>query len=417
MISFRWVARMIGAAGSFKTLSIAVAYAAVVFAVAAVARPGWASENSQEFRAFVEALWPDAQARRVSRATFDAAFAQVRFDPAVVAHTNAQPEFSKPIWRYLSAAVSPTRIATAKRMAREYSLWLTKAQEVYGVDRSTILGIWGLETDFGGFVGSDNVIQALASLAFVHFRGDYFRDELLDALVILERGDISPSEMKGSWAGAMGQTQFMPSSFIAYAVDFDGAGRRNIWTNVPDAIGSTGNYLKKHGWIVGQPWGFEVVLPKKFAVTIADQTKSSTYAAWLARGVRRAGGRSFPRDGAAILSLPAGLKGPAFLLTHNFDVIKSYNNSTSYAFAVALLGDRAYGGGAIFGRWPVRDRQLNESQVRELQSRLQSLGYDVGEVDGRLGESVRAAVRGWQQKSGVAPDGYVTAELLRRIQK
>jgi membrane-bound lytic murein transglycosylase B len=417
MVLVRGVARKLWPAGSITTTLIAVFCAAVIFAAAAAPRPGWASETSQEFRAFVEALWPDAQARQLSRETFDAAFAQVRFDPAVVAHTNAQPEFSKPIWQYLTAAVTPARIASAKRMAREYSSWLAKAQEAYGVDRSTILGIWGLETDFGGFVGSDNVIQALSSLAFVHFRGDYFRDELLDALVILQNGDISPREMKGSWAGAMGQTQFMPSSFLAYAVDFDGAGQRNIWTDVPDAIGSTGNYLKKHGWIVGQPWGFEVVLPRKFAVTIADQTKSSPLAAWLARGVRRVGGRAFPHEGAAVLSLPAGLKGPAFLLTHNFDVIKSYNNSTSYAFAVALLGDHAYGGGAIVGRWPVRDHQLNETQVRELQSRLQSLGYAVGEVDGRLGESVRAAVRGWQEQSGVAPDGYVTAELLRRIQK
>ena len=222
------------------------------------------------FREFVDAVWPLAQARGVSRAVFDRAFAGVTFDPKVVANAESQPEFVRPIWDYVMSAVSPDRVARGRDRARSESLWLARAKETYGVDDAVILGVWGLETDFGGFVGSNNVIRALASLAYVHFEGDYFRDELLAALVILEEGDIDPSLMRGSWAGAMGQTQFMPSSYLAYSVAFERHGRRDIWTNEADAIGSTANYLLKHGWAKGQPWGFEVRLPAKFALTAAE---------------------------------------------------------------------------------------------------------------------------------------------------
>ena len=212
------------------------------------------------------------------------------------------------------------------------------------------MGIWGLETDFGAAPGAFDVVRSLASLAFVRFRDDYFRNELLSALAILQAGDIAPRAMTGSWAGAMGQTQFMPSSFLAYAVDFEGAGRRDIWTSEADAIGSTANYLAAYGWTRDLPWGFEVALPAQFALADADPAKPAPFAAFAARGVRRADGKPFPTTGEGRLLIPAELKGPIFLVTTNFDVVKQYNSSTAYALAVALLGDAVDGRSSLSRR-------------------------------------------------------------------
>jgi lytic murein transglycosylase len=372
---------------------------------------------AQSFQLFIGNLWPQAQARGISRRTFDLAFKGVAYDPKVIAHTSAQAEFVKPIWEYLASAISARRVERGRAVTQDYQSWLAKAQRQFGVDPSIVIGIWGLETDFGGFAGSDNVIRALATLAYAHYRGDYFRDELLAALQILEEGDITPSQMKGSWAGAMGQTQFMPSSFREFAVDFDGDGRRDIWTSAPDAIGSTANYLKKHGWMAGEPWGFEVTLPAGFDLKDADSSVYAPFDAFVERGVKRADGKALPRSGEAQLLITAGIRGPIFLVTPNFKVIKSYNNSTSYALAVALLGDRAMGGGSLQAAWPVHDQRLSATQMRELQTRLKKMGYDVGEVDGNIGESARAALRAYQQESGQVPDGYPTLALLVRLRK
>src|SRR5208337_1657170 len=222
------------------------------------------------------------------------------------------------------------------------------------------MGIWGLETDFGGYMGSDDVIRALTTLAYIRFRDNYFRDELLSALVILEEGDIAPRAMRGSWAGAMGQTQFMPSSYLAYAVDFEGHGRRDIWTSEADALGSTANYLAKHGWTTGLPWGFEVRLPSNFALSNADSSMRAPFSAFAARGVERADGSPWPESGEGRLMILAGLKGPVFLVTSNLDVIKTYNDSTAYALSVALLGDAVKGGRPLQARWPTADPQLSE---------------------------------------------------------
>jgi lytic murein transglycosylase len=335
----------------------------------------------------------------------------------VFAHTRAQAEFVKPIWEYLASAVSAQRVERARAAAQKDQEWFAKAQHEFGVDPRTVIGIWGLETDFGAFAGSDNVTRALATLAYAHYRGDYFRDELLAALQILEDGDISVARMKGSWAGAMGQTQFMPSSFREYAVDFDGGGRRDIWTNAADAIGSTANYLQKHGWIAGVPWGYEVTLPEGFDLKAADSSVYAPFSRFAERGVKRADGQELPGSPQGQLLITAGLRGPIFLVTPNFKVIKSYNNSTSYALGVALLGDRALGGDGLHADWPVHDRRLTEPQMRELQTRLKKLGYDVGEIDGKVGESARAALRAYQEASGLIPDGYPTLALLARLHK
>jgi lytic murein transglycosylase len=377
---------------------------------AAAARPSDAA-----FHKFVADLWPLAEARGVSRATFATAFAGVAFDPAIVAHTKNQAEFVKPIWQYLASAVSSARIERGRAKAEEERAWLAKAKATYGVDESVVMGIWGMETEFGAFEGSDNVIRALASLAFVHFRGDYFRDELIAALVILEEGDIGAREMRGSWAGAMGQTQFMPSSFNEYAVDFEGHGRRDIWNSAADAIGSTGNYLAKHGWIAGAPWGFEARLPAGFKLTDADSSSPAPFQSFAERGVVRADGGALPRSGEAQLLIPAGLDGPIFLVTANFKTIKSYNNSTAYALGVALLGDAIMGRGGLRARWPVHDTPLGQREIRDLQTRLRKMGYDVGDVDGRAGETLRAALRAYQESIGAPPDGYPTLALLRKM--
>jgi membrane-bound lytic murein transglycosylase B len=278
-----------------------------------------------------------------------------------------------------------------------------------------LLGVWGLETDFGGFVGSNNVIQALASLAYIHFQGDYFRDELLSALVILEEGDIAPSLMRGSWAGAMGQTQFMPSSYLAYAVAFQRHDRRDIWTSEADAIGSTANYLAKHDWTKGLPWGFEVRLPPNFALTAADSSSPAPFSSFAARGVARADGSPWPQSGEGRLLILAGLDGPVFLITSNFDVIKSYNNSTAYALSVGLLGDAVKGGPGLLTQWPTHDHPLTAAQIQRLQVKLKKMGYEVGEIDGRIGDALRSAVRTYQERNGLKPDGYANQALFGRI--
>lgn len=308
---------------------------------------------SRSFSAFVASLWPEAHAHGVSRATFDAAFAGVEPDPDVMALTHKQAEFTKTTGQYLLSAVSDKRIATGTEKYKDWAPWLAKAEQRYGVDRYVILGVWGLETNFGNYPGNTYVVRSLATLAYNRYRGEYFRRELLAALAILQARHVDPAHMTGSWAGAMGQTQFMPSSFKSYAVDFDGDGKRDIWTSIPDAIGSTANYLKKHGWADRETWGYEVVLPSGMA---ASQGTRAGFAAWAGHGIRRADGGAMPETGTGTLLTPEGRSGPAFLVTPNFKVIKSYNNSTSYALGVSLLGDRIAGWGDLKSRWPSAGR-------------------------------------------------------------
>src|SRR5882757_10015334 len=367
------------------------------------------------FRGFIEMLWPLAEARGVSRATFDSAFVGVTFDPKVAASAESQPEFVRPIWDYVTSAVSPDRIERGRDRARSEALWLARAKDLYGVDDAVILGVWGLETDFGGFAGSNNIIRSLASLAYIHFQGEYFRDELLAALVILEEGDIAPSLMRGSWAGAMGQTQFMPSSYLSYAVAFQRHDRRDIWTSEADAIGSTANYLAKHGWTKDLPWGFEVRLPAKVALTAADSSSPAPFSSFAARGVVKADGSPLPESGDGRLLILAGLNGPVFLVTSNFDAIKTYNNSTAYALSVGLLGDAVLGGPGLVAQWPTRDHPLTAAQIQKLQTKLQRMGYDVGKIDGKIGDTLRSAVSAYQERHGLPPDGYANQALFNRV--
>jgi lytic murein transglycosylase len=374
------------------------------------------SLRAHAFADFIASLWPMAEARGVSRATFDRAFEGVAFDPAVVAETTRQVEFAVPIWAYIGAAVSPDRIARGAAKAGEAAPWLSKTSRVYGVDPGVVMGVWGIETDYGAAAGASYVVRSLASLAFVRYRDTYFRDELLSALVILETGEIAPHKLVGSWAGATGQTQFMPSNVLAYAVDFEGHGRRDIWASEADAIGSTANYLTAHGWAPGLPWGFEVKLPPDFPLSDTDSAQPAAFASFAARGVARADGKALPAAGEGRLLMPAGLRGPIFLITQNFDVIKAYNSSTAYALAVALLGDAIMDRARVVVSWPRADPALNARQVRDLQARLKKLGYDPGEVDGMIGDALRSAVRKYQERNGLPPDGYADVALLKRIE-
>jgi lytic murein transglycosylase len=373
------------------------------------AKPGEAKR--EDFRRFVEGLWPEARARKISRETFDVAFRGVAPDPKIIALTRKQSEFVQPIWGYLAGAVGGTRISRGREVAEQWAAHLDRIERTYQVPRSVVLGIWGMETNFGSFTGGMPVIQSLATLAYTRYRGDFFRNELLVALEMIEHGHVDPSAMRGSWAGAMGHTQFMPSSFMRHAVDGDGDGRRDIWTSPADALASTANYLRNHGWQPGLPWGFEVALPEGFDYRNLRQG----FAAWSRLGVSRADRQPMPGSGEAMLFLPAGARGPAFLVTENYTVIKAYNSSDAYALGVAHLGDRILGGAAIAGEWPKSDPQLGKNERAEVQKRLATLGHYSGETDGKFGSKTREAVREFQLARELLPDGYADVAVLKAL--
>lgn len=377
-------------------------------------RPAQAAPASQDFTQFIAALWPEAQREGVSRETFDEAFANLRPDASIIALTRKQAEFVKPVWHYLDNAITAGRVSKGKALSDEWSQTLAKIESRYGVDSSIVLGVWGMESNFGSNPGNTDTIRALATLAFAKYRGDFFRHELLIALKILEQGDVSREAMRGSWAGAMGQTQFMPSSFEQYAVDFNNSGKRDIWKSTPDALASTANYLKEHGWASGTPWGFEVILPEGFDFA---EMGEKPFSQWASRHVTRANGEALPNSGSASLLLPAGRLGVAFLVTSNFQVIKTYNNSTSYALAVALLGDRISGEPPLSGHWPRNMRLLTKSESLEMQRKLVAMGFKIGEIDGKVGDKAKEALRQYQKRVGMIPDGFPTLQLLQRMRK
>ncbi|OYU49722.1 MAG: lytic transglycosylase [Rhizobiales bacterium PAR1] len=368
-----------------------------------------------DFSSFIATLWPDAEKQGVSRKTFDLAFKGVTPDASIIALTKKQSEFVKPIWSYLDSAVSASRLARGQAAAEQYASLLASLERKYGVDRRAVLGIWGMETNFGSYTGDKDVIRALATLAWKRYRDNFFRDELLVALRILEEGHVERAAMRGSWAGAMGQTQFMPSSFMKYAVDGDGDGARDIWTTVPDALASTANYLASFGWESGVPWGIEVELPEGFDLKSAMTPRD--FSQWSDAGLTRADGGSWPRKGKASLFLPAGIHGPALLITENFRVIKKYNSSDAYALGVAHLGDRLLGGSALQASWPRNEKRLGLEEVKEIQRRLAAMGMPVGKIDGRIGEQSRDSVKKAQIKHGLPPDGYPTLALLQRMRQ
>jgi membrane-bound lytic murein transglycosylase B len=365
---------------------------------------------------FVRGLWPEAQQAGVSRHVFDAAFAGYSPIPQVIELTRKQPEFTQTVQQYVDKRITATQIGKGQAMQDEWAQTLAGVEQRFGVQAEIVLAIWGMETNFGGYMGGNNTIHALATLTQNGYRANFFRKELVTALRIVNDGHISPGSMVGSWAGAMGHTQFMPTSFMSYAVDYNGDGRKDIWNSVPDALGSTANYLNEFNWRPGETWGYEVKIPQGFDFAAARQMERAPLGQWQAMGITRVSGRDFPRaSDMARLYMPAGAKGPAFLLLPNFDVIKRYNNSDSYALAVGHLADRILGGGPFATPWPAGDYALNKDQRAQLQSLLNRAGYDTGTPDGVVGPKTRAAVLAFQAASGLPADGHVSGLLLERL--
>lgn len=349
---------------------------------------------------------------------FDQAFAGVVPDPGILRADSSQPEFTRPVWEYLDSAISSQRLARAKRLLGEHATTLSAIERRYGVDRHILVAIWGLESNFGSNMGDNYVIRALATLAHQGRRPGFAHAQLLAALEILGRGDISPEGMLGSWAGAMGQTQFIPTTYNSHAVDFDGDQKRDIWNSSADALASAANYLSVSNWQSGQPWGAEVSLAQGFDYALADMSIRKPIAEWASLGVRSA--KEDPLDLAdggqtASLLLPAGHRGPAFLVMDNFRSILRYNNSTSYALAIGLLAKRMQGEGEITATWPTDDQPLSRSERLELQKRLQAVGFDPGGADGIIGANTRQALRNFQIALGLPADGYPSKPLLDKL--
>ncbi|WP_425072388.1 lytic murein transglycosylase [Sagittula sp. S175] len=370
--------------------------------------------NDAGFHRWIDGFRPRALAQGVSGRTFDRAFAGVTFDPAIVAKDQKQAEFVKGIWSYLDSAASESRVDNGRAMLRQHAALLDRIERTYGVDKKIVLAVWGMESAYGSHRGTENVVEAMASLAYDGRRAKFFEKQLVAALQILEAGDTTPANMKGSWAGAMGHTQFMPTSFQALAVDFTGDGRRDIWGDDPaDALASTAHYLARNGWVRGMPWGVEVRLPQGFDYTTMDTDRMPSK--WAAMGVIGMDGRPVPDHGAARVLLPAGHRGAAFLVFKNFRVIKRYNAADAYALGVGHLADRIGGGAPFRGEWPRGDSPLTSEQRKELQARLTAVGFSTGGVDGRLGPNSVAAIRGYQARKGLVPDGYASMELLKKL--
>jgi lytic murein transglycosylase len=371
-----------------------------------------------DFGNCIEGLWPDAARRGVSRANFDRFTAGLTPDLHIMDLLDAQPEFTKSPWDYLDLLVNDDRIARGREMLAQYGSTFDAVERAYGVDRHIVAAIWGVESNYGTMGGDRPVIRSTATLACIGRRRDYFREEFLAALEILQRGDIAPDRLVGSWAGAFGPTQFMPTSFKRFAVDFDGDGRRDVVDSVPDVIASTANNLKTDGWVSGQPWGYEVVLPQGFDYLLADRSRQMPVRQWQSLGVRRAGDKPFPHaDERAYLLLPAGARGPAFLMLENFRVIMKYNPAEAYALAIGHLADRLRGGALFVQAWPRDERVLTLDERYELQQLLARRGFDVGDPDGRLGPRTRLAIRNFQVAAGLLPDGFASSDVLDRLRQ
>lgn len=357
-----------------------------------------------------------ARANGVSDATLQSALDGAQYLPRVVELDRAQPEFTRAVWDYLDTAASAERVARGQQQGALARTDIDAAAARYGVPAEVLLAIWGMESNFGSNYGSTPTVDALATLGFDGRRGDWARKELLAALQILDRRDIDRAHMVGSWAGAMGQTQFMPSTFLTYAVDADGDGRGDIWGSMADVMASTANFMARSGWRSGQPWGLEVSLPPGFDPARADPSVRQAASQWASEGVRAADGRPLPELPEAELLLPAGARGPAFLVGPNFRALLRYNNSTSYALGVGLLAQRLAGGPGVQAAWPRDLVPLSRSQVTALQTALNTRGFDTGAPDGVLGPATRRGLRDWQRSVGLPADGYPTTDLLQRLQ-
>lgn len=372
--------------------------------------------QSQKFSQWVAEFSTFARASGIDEATLHSAFDSVQLVPRVIQLDQSQPEFTRTVWDYLDSAVSAQRLARGQDKLLQLRPQRDALTARYGVPTEILVAIWGMESNYGGYVGDIPTIDALATLGFEGRREAWARGQLLAALKILQNRDIDRAQMIGSWAGAMGQTQFLPSNFLAYAVDADGDGRRDIWGSIPDVMASTANFLARSGWKAGQPWGLEVTLPPGFDYARADDAVRLPASGWANEGVQSMDRTPLPALNDSSILLPAGARGPAFLVGANFRTILRYNNSTSYALAVSLLAQQVAGGPAVQTPWPRDMPALARSQLLALQTALNARGFDSGTPDGVMGPAMRDGIRLYQRSLGIAADGYPTPDLLQRLQ-
>jgi len=411
LLSSALIGALASCAGPMNRAPSASSAAPVTPAAIPAAAPG----DEAGLQRFVQNFKPRAVSAGVSPATYDRAMRIARYNPDVIRLDRKQAEFSRPVWLYLDSAVSDARIGTGREKAAQLSSTLSQIEARYGVPREIVLAVWGMESNFGANRGKMQIIPSLATLAYDGRRGEMFQNQLIAALKILQAGDTDPEHMLGSWAGAMGHTQFMPTSYLEYAVDFTGDGRRDIWSENPtDALASTANYLRRNGWVPGQPWGAEVQLPPGFNMGLVG--KSTRRSDWAAQGVRRIGGGALPGGNGSII-MPAGANGPAFLILDNFRSLLRYNNSDNYALGVAFLGERIAGRPGIQGSWPRNDRPLSTAERQEIQQRLKQKGFYQGEIDGLFGSGTMESVAAYQRSIGATPDGYPTSILLGQLRE
>jgi peptidoglycan lytic transglycosylase B len=373
-------------------------------------------EAAGNFDSCVASMWPDAARRNISQESFQRFTVGLTPDLRIMDLLDSQPEFTKSIWDYLDILVNDNRLAKGREVLAKYKPQFDATEKAYGVDRYTITAIWGIESNYSTQMGDRSVLQSTATLACIGRRQKYFRDEFLSALEILHHGDLSPEQMRGSWAGAFGPTQFMPTAFKRYAVDANGDGRRNVVDDPADLIASTANNLKKEGWQSGQSWGYEVAVPKDFNYMLADRSKVMTFAQWEHLGLKRANGQPFPATSdKAYLLAPAGAEGPGFLMLQNFRVIMKYNPAEAYALAIGHFADRLRGGVPFVQAWPRQERELSRAERLELQQLLAQRGFYRSTPDGQFGGETREALRSFQASVGTPADGFASSEMLDRL--
>ena len=368
------------------------------------------------FPGCVAGMWPDAARRNITRENFDRFTAGLTPDLRIMDLMDAQPEFTKSVWDYLDILVSDARLAKGKEILAKYKPQFDAMEKAYGVDRNIIAAFWGIESNYSTQIGDRSVLHSTATLSCIGRRQAYFKDEFLAALEILNHGDLTPEQMHGSWAGAFGATQFMPTVYKRFAVDADGDGRRDVVDDPADIISSTANNLKKDGWQTGQPWGYEVSVPKDFNYMLADRSKPMTMAQWDHLGVKRANNQPYPHPAdKAYLLAPAGSEGPSFLMLQNFRVILKYNPAEAYALAVGHFADRLRGGPPFVQPWPRQERELSKAERLELQQLLAQRGFYKGTPDGQFGGETRQALRSFQASIGAPADGFATANMLEQL--
>ncbi|MFN3209834.1 MAG: lytic murein transglycosylase [Roseovarius sp.] len=368
--------------------------------------------SNPAFDNWVRSFRGRALSRGINARVFDAAFQGINYNADVVSKDRNQAEFKRQIWDYLDSAASPERVGMGQQALRRHRRALSRIEAAYGVEAEVVTAVWGLESKYGTRMGDIPVIEALSTLAFDGRRGDFFEKQLMAALKILQNGDTTPRNFLGSWAGAMGHTQFIPTSYEAYAVDFTGDGRRDIWSNDPsDALASTAAYLKRFGWRKGMPWGVEVRVPNGARFGNTSRMPSQ----WAAQGVVGVDGRPVRDYGSARILQPAGPAGASFMVFANFDVIKRYNNADAYAIGVGHLSDRIKGGPAIQASWPRGYTPVSFEERKEIQRRLKQMGYPLEKIDGIIGPNTAKSIMGFQQSAGMKVDGYASRDVLNRL--